>query len=89
MTTRKNYNSVIFLTTLSVYLGLVLVGAPAPILAQAALTSKLEIKNKIEKKDDLDNKPDDEEKILSRRRFILRFFGQEAHRASRAAGGLR
>ena len=54
MTTRKNYNSVIFLTTLSVYLGLVLVGAPAHVLAQAALTSRLEVKDKIEKKDDLD-----------------------------------
>lgn len=34
MTTRKNYNSVIFLTTLSVYLGLVLVGATPQISAQ-------------------------------------------------------
>lgn len=35
MTTRKNYNSIVFLTTLSVYLGLVLVGAPASqVLAQ-------------------------------------------------------
>ncbi|MDQ6785275.1 MAG: hypothetical protein M3033_00450 [Acidobacteriota bacterium] len=60
MTTRKNYNSIVFLTTLSVYLGLVLVGAPAPVLAQAALTSRFEVKDKIEKKDDLDKKPDDE-----------------------------
>ncbi len=59
MTTRKNYNSVLFLTTLSVYLGLVLVGAPATVLAQAALTGRLEVKDKIEKKDDLDKKPDD------------------------------
>ena len=58
MTTRKNYNSIVFLTTLSVYLGLVLVGAPASVLAQAALTSKLEVKDRIEKKDDLDKKPD-------------------------------
>lgn len=38
MTSRKNYNSVIFLTTLSVYFGLVLVGAPAPVFAQNVLT---------------------------------------------------
>ncbi len=65
MTTRKNYNSVIFLTTLSVYLGLVLVGAPATVLAQAALTSNIEVKDKIEKRDDLDKKPSDEEAELS------------------------
>ncbi len=35
MTTRKNYNSIVFLTTLSVYFGLVLVGVPASqVLAQ-------------------------------------------------------
>ena len=38
MTTRKNYNSIVFLTTLSVYLGLVLVGAPTTGLAQKVLT---------------------------------------------------
>jgi hypothetical protein len=59
MTNRKNYNSIVFLTTLSVYLGLVLVGAP-PVLAQAALTQKIEIKNEAEIKDDLDKKPDDD-----------------------------
>lgn len=40
MTTRKNYNSIVFLTTLSVYLGLVLVGAPAPVLAQQSHKDK-------------------------------------------------
>jgi hypothetical protein len=67
MTTRKNYNSIVFLTTLSVYLGLVLVGAPVPVLAQAALTSRFEVKDRIEKRDDLDKNPDDavEEKIQS------------------------
>jgi hypothetical protein len=63
MTTRKNYNSIVFLTTLSVYLGLVLVGAPPAALAQAALTQKLEIKNEAELKDDLDKKPDDEKAL--------------------------
>ncbi len=60
MSNHKNYNSIVFLTTLSVYLGLVLIGAP-PILTQAALTRGFDIKNEIEFKDDLDNKPDKEE----------------------------
>jgi hypothetical protein len=58
MSKTKSYNQIIFLTTLSVYLGLVLVGASPQVLAQAALTSKFEIKDQIEKKDDLDKKPD-------------------------------
>ncbi len=36
MTPRKNYNSIVFLTTLSVYLGLVLVGATPQISAQTS-----------------------------------------------------
>jgi len=62
MSNRKNYNSIVFLTTLSVYLGLVLVGgAVAPsVLAQAALTRDFDIKNEIVVEDDLDKKPDDE-----------------------------
>ena len=59
MNKKNNYNSLIFLTTLSVYLGLVLVGTP-PILAQAALTQKIEIQNEAEIKDDLDKKPDED-----------------------------
>ncbi len=59
MSQRNKNNSIIFLTTLSVYLGLVLVGAPATVLAQAALASRLEVKDRIEKKDDLDKNPDD------------------------------
>lgn len=57
MSNRKNYNSIVFLT---VYLGLVLVGASPQVLAQAALTSRLEIKNEIVVEDDLDKKPDEE-----------------------------
>ena len=34
MSKSKNYNRIVFLTTLSVYLGLVLVGGTAPVLAQ-------------------------------------------------------
>jgi len=59
MSNRKNYNSIVFLTTLSVYLGLVLVGAP-PVLAQAALTQKIEIQHEAEIRDDLDKKPDED-----------------------------
>ncbi len=65
MSSSKNYNSIVFLTTLSVYLGLVLVGgASSPVLAQAALTRNFDIQEEIEYKDDLDKKPD-EDKILS------------------------
>ena len=60
MKERNKNNSIIFLTTLSVYLGLVLVGAP-PILAQAALTRNFDIQNEIKVKDDLDKKLDGEE----------------------------
>jgi hypothetical protein len=59
MSKTKSYNQIIFLTTLSVYLGLVLVGASPQVLAQAALTSKFDIKDQIEKKDDLDKKPNE------------------------------
>ena len=62
MSNRKNYNSIVFLTTLSVYLGLVLVGGAAPsVLAQAATTRNFDIKNEIVVEDDLDKKPDDDE----------------------------
>jgi hypothetical protein len=61
MSNRKNYNSIVFLTTLSVYLGLVLAGGASPsVLAQAALTRDFDIKNEIVVEDDLDKKPDDE-----------------------------
>ena len=59
MNKSKNYNSIVFLTTLSVYLGLVLVGgAMSPVLAQAATTRNFNVQDEIEVKDDLDNKPD-------------------------------
>src|SRR5215203_2872032 len=61
MSERKNYNSIVFLTTLSVYLGLVLVGGATPsVLAQAATTRDFNIKNEIVVEDDLDKKPDDD-----------------------------
>ena len=50
-----------FLTTLGVYLGLLVVGGAAPqVLAHSATTRNFEITDEIEVKDDLDNKPDDE-----------------------------
>lgn len=59
MTKRKAQNSFIFITTLGVYLGLVLVGA-TPVLGHAATTRNFEISEEIEFRDDLDKKPDDE-----------------------------
>lgn len=56
MTNRKNYNSILFLT---VYLGLVLVGATPQVLAHAASNSLFDLRNEIEFKEDLDKKPDD------------------------------
>lgn len=45
MSDRKNYNSIVFLTTLSVYLGLVLVGSANPsVLAQDSFNKNLQIK---------------------------------------------
>lgn len=59
MSTIKGNNSILFLTTLGVYLGLVLVGA-TPVLGHAAMTRNFEIMDEIEVKDDLDTKPNDE-----------------------------
>jgi hypothetical protein len=56
MTNRKNYNSILFLT---VYLGLVLVGATPQVMAHAATNSLFDLRQEIEYKDDLDNKPDE------------------------------
>jgi hypothetical protein len=62
MIRREKNNSIIFLTTLSVYLGLVLVGGAMPsVLAQAATTRNFNVQDEIEVKDDLDKKPPDEE----------------------------
>lgn len=61
MNKRNKNNSIIFLTTLSVYFGLVLVGGTPSILTYAALTRNFDIQNEIEVNDDLDNKPDNEE----------------------------
>ena len=61
MSNKTKQNSIIFLTTLSVYLGLVLVGGvPPSVFAQAATTRNFNVQDEIEVKDDLDKKPDDE-----------------------------
>jgi hypothetical protein len=66
MTNRRNNSSMIFLTTLGVYLGLLLVGGSAPqVFAHSAMTRNFEIQDEIEVKDDLDNKPDDERTPLT------------------------
>lgn len=62
MSSNKRYNQLLFLTTLSVYLGLVLAGGASPALAQAAMAKGFDIKTALESKDDLDKKPNDEEK---------------------------
>lgn len=60
MSKSKNHNSIVFLTALSLYLGLVLVGTAPQILAQAATTKQFNVKDEIEVKDDLDKNPDGE-----------------------------
>jgi hypothetical protein len=61
LSTRKTQNSIIFLTTLGVYLGLLVVGGAAPqVFAHSATNRHFEITDEIEVKDDLDKKPDDE-----------------------------
>lgn len=66
MSNRSKHNSIVFLTTLSVYLGLVLVGGAMPsVLAQAATTRNYNVQDEIEVKDDLEKKPDDTESDIS------------------------
>lgn len=52
------------LTTLGVYLGLVLVGA-TPVLGHAATTRVFDVTDEVEIKDDLDRKPDDKRSPLA------------------------
>lgn len=60
MEKRKSQNSILFLTTLGVYLGLVLAGATPQVIAhqRAAMSRNFDIRDEIEYKDDLDKKPD-------------------------------
>jgi hypothetical protein len=70
---RKNQNSILFLTTLGVYLGLLVVGGAAPqVFAHSATTRNFELVDEIEVKDDLDTNPDDcSEKLSERARQLL------------------
>ena len=61
MNNRNKNNRIVFLTTLSVYLGLVLVGGTPQVLAQAATTRNFNVQDEIEVRDDLDKKPEDSE----------------------------
>ena len=66
MSNRKSNNSILFLTTLGVYLGLVIVGGAAPqVFAHGALTRNFELQDEIEVTDDLEKKPDNELATLS------------------------
>lgn len=61
MSSKRNQNSLLFLTTLGVYLGLLVVGGSAPqVFAHSATTRNFEINEGIEIRDDLDTNPDDE-----------------------------
>jgi hypothetical protein len=57
---KKNQNSILFLTTLGVYIGLLMAGATPGIVAQqsAAMTRNFELSEEVEVKDDLDLDPD-------------------------------
>jgi hypothetical protein len=56
---RKGQNSILFVATLGVYLGLVLAGATPQVAAQrAAMARSFDIQDEIEFTDDLDKKPD-------------------------------
>ncbi|HVF29785.1 MAG TPA: hypothetical protein VNA22_02395 [Pyrinomonadaceae bacterium] len=66
MSKARTNNSILFLTTIGVYLGLVLVGGAAPqVFAHGALTRNFELQDEIEVNDDLDTKPDSDVATLS------------------------
>jgi hypothetical protein len=73
MSNRKNYNSIVFLT---VYLGLVLVGGNAQVLANAATPRLFDIKTEIEFKDDLDTKPKNDEDETDEDHDFITLFSQ-------------
>ena len=54
-------NSVLFLATLGVYLGLVLAGSTPQVLAQAATAKQLNVRNNLDPWDEFDGNPDIEE----------------------------
>jgi hypothetical protein len=62
MSSRKSQNSILFLATLGVYLGLVLTGA-TPVLGHAATSRQFDLRDEIEFTDEFDNKPDEEKAL--------------------------
>ncbi len=78
MNSGKRYNQILFLTTLSVYLGLVLAGGASPALAQAAMAKSFEFKTELEAKDDLDKKPNDKEEIKRLTSVLDNYFNNSA-----------
>jgi hypothetical protein len=63
---KKSQNSIVFLTTLGVYLGLLIVGASPGVLAQqAAMTRNFDVNDEIEAKDDLDRDPNGCDEVLA------------------------
>jgi hypothetical protein len=61
MSNHKGQNSILFLATLGVYLGLVLAGGAAPqVYAHAATTRMFDVRDEIELGDDFHGPPDDE-----------------------------
>jgi hypothetical protein len=63
---RNGQNSILFVATLGVYLGLVLVGATPQVAAQrAAMTRIFDIRDEIEFTDDLDKNPDGDHSELA------------------------
>lgn len=64
MNKTRNQNSILFLATLGVYLGLFIAGGAAPqVFAHSATTRGFEISDEIEVKDDLDKNPKSKEDI--------------------------
>lgn len=72
MSKNKSHNSILFLTTLGLYFGLVLAGASPQLLAQAATARNFDIKDEIEFKDDLDKKPDTDDEASPSIDYYLR-----------------
>lgn len=67
MDKRKGQNSILFVATLGVYLGLVLVGATPQAIAhqRAAMTRNFDIRDEIEFTDDLDKNPDGDRSLVT------------------------
>ena len=68
----KAQNSILLLTTLGVYIGLLVAGGAAPqVLAHSATTRSFEISDEIEVKDDIDRDPDE---LISARLSLVTYF---------------